>query len=313
MSQMYGLSDVYLAGHRLNGIYGLCIGNRDAAGMCWCSKTTASTSAVRPGVGTEIPHSKITGYTREAKVLVQVEKKNVDAGETTGVLHSLLKPAPSFSLLPETASRSPTAANTMKHHTDSMIFTYSPGLQHREPQHVPNRPMEGSKKTQTPQQTMAKIQRKCAKHLTVRVLSSLLSTSLSAAEHQHLHMRRVEMVHSLGLWLRGSEQAQSDQWGPGEEGESAYRRCIAPYGWALCVYGELRYAETVKGKRREMQGVCGEEDTWDCGTLPHPEAASSRCHAALRSERMRQELRGHRRRRRGLIVHVSLHWLSLHR
>lgn len=41
-------------------------------------------------------------------------------------------------VLPETASLSPTAAKSVKHHTASMIFTYFPGLQHREPQHVTN-------------------------------------------------------------------------------------------------------------------------------------------------------------------------------
>lgn len=41
-----------------------------------------------------------------------------------------------LSLLPETASLSPTAAKTVKHHTASMMLTFSPGLQHPRPQNV---------------------------------------------------------------------------------------------------------------------------------------------------------------------------------
>lgn len=55
--------------------------------------------------------------------------KNRAAKETK---RSPARPSP----LPETASLSPTAAKTVKHHTASMMFTFSPGLQHRQPQNV---------------------------------------------------------------------------------------------------------------------------------------------------------------------------------
>lgn len=53
------------------------------------------------------------------------------------------------------------------------------------------------------------------------------------------------------------------------------RMCVCMYvcvSVRACVKANLRYAETMGWrKRREMRWVCGEEDTWDRGTLPHPE------------------------------------------
>lgn len=41
----------------------------------------------------------------------------------------------------------------------------------------------------------------------------------------------------------------------------------------VCVCESAVCGNGGKGRRREMRSVCGEEDTWDRGTLPHPEQA----------------------------------------
>lgn len=108
----------------------------------------AANCAFRP-VGCLAPrsrYSKITSLHRGSKSAVHGEKKSGCKGNERG--SPSLDPNPPrslLSLLPETASLSPTAAKTVKHHTASMIFTYSPGLQHGEPQDVTN-PADGVKK-----------------------------------------------------------------------------------------------------------------------------------------------------------------------
>lgn len=73
--------------------------------------------------------------------------------------------------LPETASLSPTAAKTVKHHTASMMLTFSPGLQHRQPQNV-TESADGEERKRRRAEMTVKLWRESATHLMVRVLSS---------------------------------------------------------------------------------------------------------------------------------------------
>lgn len=95
----------------------------------------------------------------------------------------------SLSVLPETASLSPTAAKTVKHHTASMIFTYciSPDYNIDSRNMSRTHRTEGTKKTESrTAETMAKLERKSAKHLMMCVLSYLpLSRPLSAGQRRY--------------------------------------------------------------------------------------------------------------------------------
>lgn len=98
--------------------------------MCRCSKSTASMGRLAP----RFHFNKATTDTDLAnKQVKRLERKSEKVLPVLGQPRSL-----SLSLLPETASLSPTAAKTVKHHTASMMFTFSPGLQHRQPQNVTN-------------------------------------------------------------------------------------------------------------------------------------------------------------------------------
>lgn len=64
---------------------------------------------------------------------------------------------------------------------------------------------------------------------------------------------------------RESESAHS--------GYTAPQRCAGAYGrgcMCVCICKSAVCGNEGMGKRRESRSVCGEEDTWDRGSLPHP-------------------------------------------
>lgn len=149
----------------------------------------------------------------------------------------------------------------------------------------------GGKKTKnSTAEMMAKIESESAKHLMMRVLSSHpLSKYLSPSQLRPTPLLRIwictsewwKMNHNVDIWRIWSIQAFQE--GNSDQRASAHRGCTAPQGCAgaygcmdgvVCVY---RLCESAvcgnegMGKRTEMRWVCGDEDTWDLGTLPHPE------------------------------------------
>lgn len=104
-----------------------CVGERCAVEMCWCSSSVGWQGCWLAPRSNPINPLATPGL----KSAAGGQKKYVDARKTK------LSRLPLA--LPETASLSPTAAKSMKHHTASMIFTYSLGLQHGEPRNVRNR------------------------------------------------------------------------------------------------------------------------------------------------------------------------------
>lgn len=125
---------------------------------------------------------------------MQRKRKKGALHPNTPPLRLPLSPLP---LLPETASLSPTAAKTVKHHTASMIFTYSPGLQHREAQNVTNPADGGEGEENRTAEMMAKLERESAKHLMMRVLSSLPPLSLSLS----LSPSQLRPAPPLRIWI----------------------------------------------------------------------------------------------------------------
>lgn len=158
---------------------------------------------------------KLRAYTGVRKVLFAVKKKSGCKGNERG--SPSLDPNPPrslLSLLPETASLSPTAAKTVKHHTASMIFTYSPGLQHGEPQDVTN-PAHGVRKRLKKSQkwwrgskiNLLNIWRCASSHLSPSQSLALSAPVNTATENLDLHIRMMKKKKVTGLCRRWSIQA----------------------------------------------------------------------------------------------------------
>lgn len=252
----------------------------------------AANCAFRP-VGCLAPrsrYSKITSLHRGSKSAVHGEKKSGCKGNERG--SPSLDPNPPrslLSLLPETASLSPTAAKTVKHHTASMIFTYSPGLQHGEPQDVTN-PADGVKKRLKKSHkwwrgskiNLLNIWRRASSHLSPSLSLALSAPVNTATENLDLHIRMMKKRSDRPVSEMMDTGLESDQWRNSVERESAHRGIIAPQACAgaygcmdevvcVCICESAVCGNEGMGNRRAMRWVCGEEDTWDAGTLLHPE------------------------------------------
>lgn len=147
--------------------------------MCWCSKSTAAESQWD---GRYRGSTSVESQPISIRHIYRCKAEKTEAQETK---RTPVRLAP----LPDTASLSPTAAKTVKHHTASMMFTFSPGLQHRQPQNV-TKSADGAERNKRRAETTAKLWRESATPLMVRVPSSPSHRPLTASQlihSQHSH------------------------------------------------------------------------------------------------------------------------------
>lgn len=145
----------------------------------------------------------------------------------------------------------------------------------------------------------AKLWRESATHL-MPILSSSSHRPL-IAPHSLIHSQHSHQTDSNESLL--SACSRDDQYGPADwslrkwRSVSARRGCVWLYRWrcvrvCVCVCEPAVCGDKMMGKLREMRWVCGEEDTWGRGTLPHPHPCTPpptpRCHAAPCRDAMRQ-------------------------
>lgn len=113
-----------------------------------------------------------------------------------------------LSLLPETASLSPTAAKTVKHHTASMMFTFSPGLQHRQPQNVTNSADGEERKKPKGRNDGEDVGRICYTSDDARPLIALAASQLLSADTTGIFTPDcLKSIIPIVLWRRSSIQA----------------------------------------------------------------------------------------------------------